>query len=79
MVGKGLFDEFNFHYIDLDNAYTCSYFNSKNKFNVIHLNAHSIRIKFSQLIEVLNNLTSKGVNLHALLLCETFMSQFNIN
>ena len=39
----------------------------------------SFRAKHSQLIEMLNNLTGKGVNIHALLLCGTFMDQLNIN
>ena len=78
-IGKCLFDEFNFYNVDLDNAYTCSDFNNKNNFNVTHLNVHSTRAKHSQLIEMLNNLTSKGVNVHALLLCETSMNQLNIN
>ena len=71
-IGKGLFEEFNCYYVDLDNEYTCCDFNNMNNFNVIHLNVNSIRAKHSQLIEMLNNLTSKGVNVHALLLCETF-------
>ena len=45
----------------------------------MHLNVHSIRTKHSQLIEMLDNLTGKGVNMNALLLCETFMNQLNIN
>ena len=57
----------------------CSDFDNKNNFNVIHLNVHSIRAKWSELIEMLHNLTGKGVNVHALLLCETFINQFNIN
>ena len=62
-------NEFNCHYVDIDNEYTCSDFNNKNNFNVIHLNVHSIRGKHSQLIEMLNNLTSKGINMHGLLSC----------
>ena len=77
--GKDLFGEFNCHYVNLDNAHTCSNFNNKNNFNVIHLNVHSTRAKHSQLIEMLNNITRKGVNMHSLLLCETFMNQSNIN
>ena len=60
VIGKDLCDEINFHYVDLDNAYTCSNFNNKNNFNVIHLNVHSIRAKHSHHIEMLNNLTGKG-------------------
>ena len=74
----GVSDEFNCHYVNLDNAYTYSNINNKNNFNVIHLNVHSIRAKFSPLIEMLNNLTGKGVNMYALLLCETFMNQLII-
>ena len=78
-IGIGLFDESNCHYVDLDNTYTCSDFNNKNNFNVMHLNVHSITAKHSQLIEMLNYLSGKCVNMHALLLCETFMNQLNIN
>ena len=78
-IYKDLFDEFNCHYVHLDNVYICSDFNNKNNFNVIHLIVHSIRAKHLQLIEILNNLTSKDVNVHALLLCETFINQLNIN
>ena len=49
-IGKGLFDEFNCHCVELDNEYTYSDFNNKKNFNVIHLNVHSIREKSSQLI-----------------------------
>ena len=78
-IGKGLFDEFNYHFVDLDNEYTSSDFNNKNDFNVLCLNVHSIRAKHSQLMEMLNNLTGKGFNMHALLWCETLMNQWNIN
>ena len=43
-------DEFNCHYVEHDNEYTCSDFNYKNNFTVMHLNVHSIRAKHSQLI-----------------------------
>ena len=78
-IDKGLFDEFYFHYVDLDNEYICSGFNNKNSFNVTPLNVHNIRAKHSELIEMLNNLMGKGINRHALLVCETFMNQLNIN
>ena len=76
-IGKVLFEELNCHYVDLDNAYTCSDFNDKKNFKVIHLNVHSITAKHSQLIKMLNNLTLKGVNVHILLLCETLMNRQN--
>ena len=48
-IGKGLFYQFNGHYVDLDNAYTCSDCSNKNNLNVIYLNVYSIRAKYSQL------------------------------
>ena len=42
-------------------------------YTVLEKSLHSLFIK------MLNNLTGKGVNVHALLLCETFMNQLNIN
>ena len=71
---KDIFDKFSCHYVLLDNEYRYSDFNNKNNFNVIHLNAYSIRPKCLQLIEKLNNLPGKGVNMHASLLCETHES-----
>ena len=78
-IGRGFFEEFNCHYVDLDIVYTCSDFNNKNNVNVIHLNVHSIRAKCSQLIQMLNNLNVEGVKMHGLLWCETFVNQLNIN
>ena len=78
-IGKGPFDEVICHHVNLDSAYTYSDFNNKNNFNVIHLNVQNIRAKHSQVIEMLNNLTGKGVNVYASLLCETFMDRLNIN
>ena len=43
------------------------------------VNAHSIRAMHSQLFEMLNNLAGKGVNVHALILCETFMNQLDMS
>ena len=70
-IGKGLFDEFNCHYVYLGNEHTDSDLTIR-----ITLISYT---KHSQLIEMLDNLTGKGVSMHALLLCETFMNQLNIN
>ena len=49
------------------------------KYIIIHINIHSIPSKFDRLNLLLSTLTENNIEIHAVLLCETFLYEFNKN
>lgn len=47
------------------------------KYCVLHINIHSLPSKFDQLVNLLALLKSKGIIIHFILLCETFLKEVN--
>ena len=66
----------NSKYCDLNN-FKLTRNNAMCGFFTLHLNIHSLPDKYSQLVELLSQLNDSGITVHFILLCETFLRDFN--
>jgi hypothetical protein len=51
--------------------------NTQHKYTAMHINIHSLPAKIDQLTTLLSHLKQNNINLHFILLCETFLSDSN--
>ena len=75
---NSLLQECKYQYLDLDDDYNLVGVTGKGKFNVVHLNVHSLSAKQLSLSFLLIDLDSKECHVHVLLLCETYLSKLNL-
>jgi hypothetical protein len=66
-------------YHDIDNIQTFNYDNHGYKFTAMHLNIHSLPSKYDQLRTMLGQLRDRGISIHFVMLCETFLTDVNCN
>jgi hypothetical protein len=64
-------------YYDIDDIHCNLPKNTNYKFTALHLNIHSLPAKFDQLNTLLSRLRQSNIQLHFILLCETFLNDKN--
>ena len=66
-------------YYDIDDMVKLAIPGHKHRYTAIHLNIHSLPSKYDQLRLIIANLEDVGLTIHFLMLCETFLSDINMN
>ena len=69
----------NCEYVYTDNYDGIGDIKLVNGLNVLHLNIRSLKSKKEELIEILNNIENYNITIHLILLCETYIMNYNVN